>query len=170
MKKLLLIALLIVGCDSPTINSNTDFETVMMTDEVGYEIGVHGDGVYSECFTGDLYRSISSYNYIPTNYNIGLPYPNPTNGGISTQFTIPEETNVKILIIDKNFEIILTLINDEKDGGTYPVFHSLADDGEPVLEEGYYRIIYDFDSFECYANFYFTMTDPCWLAGGEGCY
>ncbi len=98
MKKLLLIALAIAGCGSPTINSNTDFKTVMMTDEVGDELGIHGDGVYSECFTGNLYRnSTEDISWRPTEYNIVLPYPNPTNGGISTKFTTKDKISISFI-------------------------------------------------------------------------
>ena len=59
MKKLLLILLLIVGCEKSVINkisSNSDFTSYANTDELGNILRIVGNGSPFECYNQNMYR------------------------------------------------------------------------------------------------------------------
>tara|TARA_B100000315_G_C14303798_1_gene463079 strand:+ start:85 stop:603 length:519 start_codon:yes stop_codon:yes gene_type:complete len=164
MKKLLLIVLLIVGCDSPTgsgnkIGGNSNFETIYGMDESVNPTGIIGSGIWGECYDQNYYRyspdtmSISVAFPIPNDYAIEPPYPNPFVTSINLTFSLPTESESKILIINSNNSVIKTILNESTlSAGYYSVIWDAKDEEGNQVEDGYYRVIVDFGYKECFAN------------------
>ncbi len=72
-------------------------------------------------------------------------YPNPSHidRGFSISFAIPQDMNVKIYIINKNYEIVSVLINDELSAGR----HLLYVNNNIIAVPGVYRIIMESEGF-----------------------
>ena len=177
MKKLLLIALLIVGCDllqedddgygctdsnainfSPnaTVSDSTceysvyggypDFETICGTDEFGNptdENWKEDDGICGLCLGHIEYETISPIQSI-----LVSPYPNPFYSTTSINFGNASGTYTKVYILNTDYNVIDTLIQDTLDVG---IFYSHRWDAAN-FPDGYYRVIGDFGDVECFYN------------------
>ena len=62
-----------------------------------------------------LYEVIS----LPTEYSLSLPYPNPFNPVVNLDFSIPEESHVKLVIYDIRGRVVQELLNEVKKPGIY---------------------------------------------------
>ena len=158
--KLLLIALLVLGCEKDNvignkIVENNDFETINGTDERGNPTELTGDGISSACYGQNFYRAIVE-NILISDYNISAPYPNPFKPTTQIDLSINSEGEVKIFIINNNFESIKTLLNSTLQAGTYSITWDGTDNSGEVVNDGYYRIIIDFGNTECFANLHLT--------------
>ncbi len=60
-------------------------------------------------------------NGIPVSYNLEQNYPNPFNPATVIKFSIPEASNVKIIISDILGREVTTLVNDNLNAGSYSV-------------------------------------------------
>ncbi|MFA8342474.1 MAG: T9SS type A sorting domain-containing protein [Rhodothermaceae bacterium] len=56
---------------------------------------------------------------LPGNYVLGNNYPNPFNPATSIEYSIPEETNVKIVVFNSIGQEVKTLVNEVQQAGTY---------------------------------------------------
>jgi hypothetical protein len=57
----------------------------------------------------------------PRNFNLLQNYPNPFNPGTTISFVIPEKSNVVITIFNSIGEDVITLVNENKEAGSYEV-------------------------------------------------
>ncbi len=60
-------------------------------------------------------------NGIPVTYNLEQNYPNPFNPATIIKFSIPEASNVKIIVSDILGREVTTLVNDNLNAGSYSV-------------------------------------------------
>lgn len=57
----------------------------------------------------------------PRSYNLAQNYPNPFNPTTTISYSIPERSNVKLVVYDILGNEVVTLVNEEKDRGVYSV-------------------------------------------------
>ena len=81
----------------------------------------------------------------PLGFRFGPAFPNPSNidTGFSLGFAISSDKNVKIDIINKNYEIVSVLINDELSAGNYTVHIG----NSIIATPGVYRIVMESEGF-----------------------
>src|SRR5690606_22007878 len=58
---------------------------------------------------------------IPVSYNLEQNYPNPFNPSTKINFSIPEASNVKLIITDILGREVTSLVNDNLNAGKYSV-------------------------------------------------
>ena len=58
---------------------------------------------------------------IPVEYNLSQNYPNPFNPSTTIEFTIPQSSNVNLVVYDMQGREITTLVNEYRGTGTYIV-------------------------------------------------
>ena len=161
MKKILLLVMLVIGCDdgfkpkSDSIANNLEFSISMQTDEGGYTLGLSGNGIASECYTQNFYRITDEVIIDPINYSISYPYPNPSNGTFTMTYTLPQDKHTKIFIVNQQNIILETILDANQVTGYHSItinLSNITDHENNILQAGYYRVIVDFGSYECFAN------------------
>ena len=92
----------------------------------------------------------------PSGFSFGAAYPNPTtlHSSINIRFTIPETTFVHISVINKDYNVVADLINDQLIPGT----HLLTFDTKNI-GSGVFRVIFESDKFYCKGDI--------WIKGSE---
>jgi hypothetical protein len=61
-------------------------------------------------------------NQIPLDYSLSQNYPNPFNPTTQISFSIPTTNIVRIKIYALTGELVETLLNEEKNAGTYTIY------------------------------------------------
>lgn len=156
MKKLLIIICITLAmsifqsCDK--IGGNSDYETIMQTDELRTELGIIGDGIPGGCYEQDYYRSTDQIVSPITKNKLFPPYPNPSNGSIAIDVSIAYDGNFKLLVVNTDNEVINTLFDGSKTVGNYVFIWSTNYTDGQSFSDGYYRIIADFNDTECFYN------------------
>jgi photosystem II stability/assembly factor-like uncharacterized protein len=85
-----------------------------------YNGWIVGDsGVVFHTTTGGVVSVEGETNSIPNNFNLTQNYPNPFNPSTKIKYSIPQTSNVLIKVFDILSNEIETLVNDEKQTGTY---------------------------------------------------
>ena len=75
--------------------------------------------------------------FLPSDFHLGQNYPNPFRERTIIKYCIPYKTKVQMKIYNTEGRLIRTLVDEEKDPGTYEVeFHPC--DREGLLKEGCY--------------------------------
>ena len=160
------------SCEYSVISEFTDFETIQGMDEFGNPTEIFGDGVWGGCIQ-DTLTALSdeiiednSENdnqggiviTIPVVFALSSPYPNPFINTTTIGVTVPSDGLINIYIINENYEIIQTLINENLNAGNYSfLWNSMNDEGS-IVEDGFYRVIVNNGSLECFANL--QVTNP----------
>jgi len=80
---------------------------------------------------------------IPNVYNLFPNYPNPFNPSTTIQYSLPQESEVTVRILDVNGQIVKTLVNEVQGPGEQRVnWNGTANDGQKVSSGVYfYRLI-----------------------------
>ena len=155
MKKLLLIALLIVGCDnSEDENPELDnFTGITEIDSDGNIISEDSDDWYgseyrnTHCVTyteseSDISEGVIVETMIPTTYSFLPAFPNPFDSLVSIHYGLHSVSNVKIRIIDRDGNQIQMLVNDTQDAGSYCVSWDGKDDNGDIIGSELYRLLF----------------------------
>ena len=81
-------------------------------------------------------------NIIPTHFYLSQNYPNPFRETTTIKYCIAYKTKVKLKVYDEEHKEIETLVDEEKDPGTYEVVFNVAQDSSPVKVNTsyYYRL------------------------------
>ena len=140
---LILFCLFIFSCDSDSVSvEDEDFTSILLTDPNGGALGYEGiEGNYGNCTL-----SIMTLSY---------PYPNPSNGNVSINYSSPINTNLTIKVINQDYEQVDVIY----DSYTYAMQSGTAswdgyDSNNNLAPNGYYRMIINTtDLDECYLNF-----------------
>ena len=78
---------------------------------------------------------------VPTEFYLGQNYPNPFKEKTTIKYCLAYKTNVKIKVIDSEGRVIETLVDEEKNAGTYKVeFQPLI--GKKQLPAGRYFYVF----------------------------
>ena len=113
----------------------------MQTDENGNAIGLSGDGIASECYTQNFYRITDELNIDPIDYSIGYPYPNPFDATTTINYSLPQDTHTKILIVNQQNIILETIFDANLAYGYHAVTINLSRKNRSRLEQE--RIVSD---------------------------
>tara|TARA_B100000945_G_C20239414_1_gene529201 strand:- start:414 stop:821 length:408 start_codon:yes stop_codon:yes gene_type:complete len=125
MKKLLIISLLIVGCTTePETNSN---ECINKIESDEYII-----------INGNEFQQYISINV----------YPDPTNGPITIALSVLNDGLVFIYILNENFVLIKTLINEFFSAGTHSFTWDITNEEGSLVPSGSYYVIAELDDLE----------------------
>ena len=158
MKKLLFIALLIVGCEdeNPELEN---FRGITEIDSDGNIISEDSDDWYgsvyrnTHCETDAASESdiseggIGITMMIPTIYSFLPAYPNPFDSLVSIHYDLPTDSNVQIRIIDRNGNQIQILVNDNQNEGNYCVSWDGKDESGEIVSSQLYRLLFSADEF-----------------------
>jgi hypothetical protein len=90
----------------------------------GFDIGASSDDVYFDNIritSGNIPTSISNTKPNPKSYELIQNYPNPFNPSTTIHYSIPKLSFVSLKIYDVLGSEISTLVNEEKQAGTYEV-------------------------------------------------
>jgi len=79
-------------------------------------------------------------------------FPNPASGPMNIEFSLPVSSDVSLLIMDQNCEIVRTLVAGTKDAGTYPVIWNRKDDSGQDLPAGIYRCLFQAGGVACHGD------------------
>jgi hypothetical protein len=79
-------------------------------------------------------------------------YPNPASGPLTIGFSLPASSEVSLLIMDQNCEIVRTLLAGTKDAGSYVVIWDCKDDSGQDLPTGIYRCLFQAEGFACHGD------------------
>jgi photosystem II stability/assembly factor-like uncharacterized protein len=82
---------------------------------------VRGNGILKTTNGGVSYIEESKIDEIPTNFYLSYNYPNPFNPNTKIRYSIPQTSNVVIKVFDILGNEIETLVNEEKQTGTYEI-------------------------------------------------
>ena len=115
--------------------TGTGVDSTFATIVAGYKLGGGDDGIaiYSRAGgTGALgvfsSRSFTTTtgignnnNEVPHNYSLSQNYPNPFNPTTEIKFDLPVSGSVKLTVFDINGKEVTTLLNEQKQAGSYSV-------------------------------------------------
>jgi hypothetical protein len=66
-------------------------------------------------------------DYVPSEFFLSQNYPNPFCDKTKIKFCIPFKMNVKLSVYNSDRELMIMLVNEEKEAGTYEAEFSLLD-------------------------------------------
>ena len=88
----------------------------------------------------------SSIIIIP-NYKSFNTYPNPFDTIITFNFSLIEKGLVEFYILDENYQIMKTLINEVMESGSYSLNWDAKD-----IPAGFYRALINYNDRQCFSN------------------
>lgn len=65
--------------------------------------------------------NLENHDLLPISFHLSQNYPNPFKDKTKIKYCIPYKTNVKIIVFDPKGNKIETLVNEDKEAGTYEV-------------------------------------------------
>ena len=144
-KKLLLIALLVVGCDdeNPELEN---FSGITEIDADGNVVSEDSDDWYgneyrtTHCVTESI--SEGGISLLPTTYILIPAFPNPFDSLVSIHYGLPTDSNVNLKIIDSNGNQIQVLVNDDQTAGYYCVSWDGKDESGEIVTSELYRLLF----------------------------
>ena len=104
-------------------------------------------GTFNHAFTkriaGSNERVQDEIQFIPTKYNLFQNYPNPFNMETTIEYTIPEESNVRLAIFNTKGEFVRSLVDTQQNSGKYAlVWNGLDEFGNEVTSGVYFYRFY----------------------------
>lgn len=92
--------------------------------------------------------NLSNVQAHPTSYVLSQNYPNPFNPETEISFSLPERTQVSLVIYNILGEKVKTLVNETRDAGTYNVRWNGKDEAGNALASGIYFCRLKTEGFE----------------------
>ncbi len=90
------------------------------------QIDIDGSFEYSYIVRADLSGITGVNEEIPRTYNLSQNFPNPFNPVTQIKYDLPEETFVTLKVYDIKGAEVVTIVNEEKQAGSYSVFFNAA--------------------------------------------
>ncbi len=75
---------------------------------------------------------------IPDQFNLSQNYPNPFNPATVINYSLPQKTSVKLVVYDILGKEVKTLVNGEKDAGSYRIKWNGLNDNDHLVSTGVY--------------------------------
>ena len=171
MKKLLLIALLIVGCEEDGNPELDNFSGITEIDSDGNIISEDSDDWYgseyrnTHCVTdteseSDISEGEIGIKVIPATYSFLPAFPNPFDSLVSIHYGLPTDSDVKIRIIDRNGNQIRMLVNDNQGAGSYCVSWDGKDDNGDIIDSELYRLLFHAEDFFSHGDVHYIPQLP----------
>lgn len=85
----------------------------------------------------------------PLTFQLGQNYPNPFRERTSIKYCIAYKTKVKLKVYDEEHKEIETLVDEEKNPGTYEAEFSVAQVSRLELASGNYSYILEAGDYKC---------------------
>lgn len=73
----------------------------------------------------NLIENVDSTDLVPSEFSLGQNYPNPFFDTTRIKFCVAHRTNVKLQVFDSEGRMANTLLDEEKEAGTYEVEFSV---------------------------------------------
>jgi hypothetical protein len=86
----------------------------------------------------DFPTSVEVLSSLPNKFELKNNYPNPFNPSTTIEFSVPEQSNVRIEVFDATGTLINELVNDVYGAGTYRTAWNARDDFGSVVSSGFY--------------------------------
>ena len=107
------------------------FENIIVAGENGQELDYPDSFVYE----------VSNSDLIPTTTSLSNVYPNPFNPSTTIDYTLSNNSDVKLSIYDMQGRVVRALVSNNQDAGTYNVvWNGFNDNGEQV-SSGMYLVL-----------------------------
>jgi hypothetical protein len=74
----------------------------------------------------NLIENVDSTDLVPSEFSLGQNYPNPFFDTTRIKFCVAHKTNVKLQVFDSEGRMAKTLLDEEKEAGTYEVEFSVG--------------------------------------------
>jgi hypothetical protein len=74
----------------------------------------------------------------PTTFNLEQNFPNPFNPSTTVRYTVPEASQVTVMVYDLLGNLVSTLVNDQQQAGSYEVQWNATNDQGDVVPTGNY--------------------------------
>ncbi len=75
---------------------------------------------------------------MPTSYSLSQNYPNPFNPATTINFSLPQKSNVKLVVYDILGKEVKTLINGDRDAGSYEIRWNGLNNNDQAVSTGIY--------------------------------
>jgi len=163
MKKLLIIALLFVGCEE----ENSELENFNGITEIDIEGNIISEdsndwcGEYmhysTDCPTEiEIVESSSGTTLIPTEYFLSPAYPNPFDSLTTIYYGLPEFSDVTFKVIDSAGNTVRNLGNANQAAGYYCISWDGRNDDGDIVESDLYRVFIYANHFSCSGDLQFS--------------
>lgn len=86
----------------------------------------------------DFPTSIAVLSTLPNKFELAYNYPNPFNPSTTIEFSVPEQSNVKIQIYNATGTLVSELVNDMFGAGTYRTVWNAKDNFGSYVASGFY--------------------------------
>ncbi len=122
---------------------NTSLRSIIGNPFVGTGSG-EGSSISSGFFsnpdaTGILTSTDGETNSsIPSSFELKQNYPNPFNPSTNIKFSLPEQSNVKIVIYDLLGRIVKTIVDDSRPAGSFNIMWNGKNENNYAVSSGIY--------------------------------
>ncbi len=86
----------------------------------------------------DFPTSVDVLPGMPNKFELANNYPNPFNPSTTIEFSVPEQSDVKIEVFDATGTLVTELVNDFYSAGTYRTIWNARDNFGGVVASGFY--------------------------------
>ncbi len=83
-------------------------------------------------------NSINVSIEMPTEFTLSQNYPNPFNPSTTINFSVPQKTSVKLIVYDILGKEVKTLVNGDREAGTYSVSWNGLNNNDQTVSTGIY--------------------------------
>jgi len=158
------------SCEYLSFIDYPDFETIyVMIDSE--DLGGLENGIWGDCYPIGIneYDTSSEDTSSSTSGSVSItlpdlmpptPYPNPFDDSTEINVSFYSSGDGKIYIVNQNYDTIKTLLNGNIHAGSYVFIWDGKNDEGIQVEDGYYRVIYENNNYQCFANLLLE-----WFAG-----
>ena len=155
------------SCEYDISCQSFDFtNAIMQTDAEGNELGVYGEGVYSQCVESTIWSDTQlgmsvvsmdagemDVSIMPSSFVLSAAYPNPFYPSTTINLSIPEAGSLSLVVLDKEFNEIRELYNDYANTpGSYSFSWDGKNNNQFQVEDGLYRVTATRSIIKCYTN------------------
>ena len=141
------------SCEYTSFSDYPDFETIYGMSDSNIPIEVIGNGIWGECYSIGIHETQPNWQF-NFEYTPPTPYPNPFDELTNIGYSVYNQRLAKLYIVNQNYETIKTCVESIHEAGMHLYEWDGTDNEGNNVESGYYRVIYEFDNHQCFANLY----------------
>jgi hypothetical protein len=91
-------------------------------------------------YATNVINDVKVENQLPTSFGLEQNYPNPFNPTTNVKFSIPEKSNVEIVVFDMLGKKVRTLVSENLSANVYSIEWNGRSDNDVALASGIYNI------------------------------